>query len=65
MMITETKLADRRQMVTPELKLTKKGTADKEGAGPQLPRIVAEKPREIEVVRDTRCLHRWEKRQTM
>ena len=48
MMITETKLAGRRQMVTPELKLMKKVTADKEGAGPQLPRIVAEKPLDIE-----------------
>ena len=28
------------QMVAPELKLTKKVTADKEGAGPPLPRIV-------------------------
>ena len=31
------------QMVAPELKLTKKVTADKEGAGPPLPRIVVGK----------------------
>ena len=30
------------QMVAPELKLTKKVTADKEGAGPPLPRFVVE-----------------------
>ena len=30
-------------MVAPELKLTKKVTADKEGAGPPLPRIVVER----------------------
>ena len=31
------------QMVVPELKLTKKVTADKEGAGPPLPRIAVER----------------------
>ena len=36
------------QMVAPELKLTKKVTADKEGAGPQLPRIVVERAPENE-----------------
>ena len=36
------------QMVAPELKLTKKVTADKEGAGPQLPRIVVEREPEVE-----------------
>ena len=32
-MITETKLASRRQMMKPEMKLTKKVTADEEGTG--------------------------------
>ena len=36
------------QMVAPELKLTKKVTADKEGAGPQLPRIAVERAPEVE-----------------
>ena len=36
------------QMVPPELKLTKKVTADKEGAGPPLPRIVVERAPEVE-----------------
>ena len=36
------------QMVAPELKLTKKVTADKEGAGPPLPRIVVERAPEVE-----------------
>ena len=37
------------QMVAPELKLTKKKvTADKEGAGPALPRIVVERAPEVE-----------------
>ena len=36
------------QMVVPELKLTKKVTADKEGAGPPLPRIVVERAPEVE-----------------
>ena len=36
------------QKVAPELKLTKKVTADKEGAGPPLPRIVAERTPEVE-----------------
>ena len=36
------------QMVAPELKLTKKVTADKEGAGPPLPRIVKETAPEVE-----------------
>ena len=35
-------------MVAPELKLTKKVTADKEGAGPQLPRIAVERAPEVE-----------------
>ena len=35
-------------MVAPELKLTKKVTADKEGAGPPLPRIVVERAPEVE-----------------
>ena len=37
------------QMVAPELRLTKKVTADKEGAGPPLPRIVVEKALEVEL----------------
>ena len=36
------------QMVAPELKLTKKVTADKEGAGPPLPRIAVERAPEVE-----------------
>ena len=36
------------QTVAPELKLTKKVTADKEGAGPPLPRIVVERAPEAE-----------------
>ena len=36
------------QMVAPELKLTKKVTADKDGAGPKLPRIVVERAPEVE-----------------
>ena len=36
------------QMVAPELKLTKKVTADKEGAGPPLPRIVFDRAPEAE-----------------
>ena len=36
------------QMVAPELKLTKKVAADKEGAGPPLPRIVVERAPEAE-----------------
>ena len=35
-------------MVAPELKLTKKVTADKEGAGSPLPRIVVERAPEVE-----------------
>ena len=35
-------------MVAPELKLTKKVTADKEGVGPPLPRIVVERALEVE-----------------
>ena len=35
-------------MVAPELKLTKKVTADKEGTGPPLPRIVVERAPEVE-----------------
>ena len=41
-MITERKLARRQQMVIPEFKLTKKVTVFK------LPRVVVEKPREVE-----------------
>ena len=37
-----------RQMVAPELKFTKKVTADKDGAGPPLPRIVVEGAPEVE-----------------
>ena len=37
-------------MVAPELKLTKKVTADKEGAGPPLPRIVVERAPEVELL---------------
>ena len=40
-MITETKLAGRRKKGARELRLTKKVTADKEGAGPRLSRIAA------------------------
>ena len=36
------------QMVAPELKLAKKVTADKEGAGPPLPRIVVERAPKVE-----------------
>ena len=36
------------EMVAPELKLAKKVTADKEGAGPPLPRIVVERTPEVE-----------------
>ena len=36
------------QMMSPELKLTKKATADKEGARPSLPRIVVERAPEVE-----------------
>ena len=36
------------QMVAPELKLTKKVTTDKEGAGPPMPRIVVERAPEVE-----------------
>ena len=36
------------QMVAPELKFTKKVTADREGAGPPLPRTVEERIREVE-----------------
>ena len=36
------------QMVAPEVKLTKKFTADKEVAGPPLPRIVVERAPEME-----------------
>ena len=35
-------------MVAPELKLAKKATVDKEGAGPPLPRIVVERAPEVE-----------------
>ena len=36
------------QMVAPELKLTQRVTADKEGAGPPLPRIAVERTPEAE-----------------
>ena len=36
------------QMVAPDLKMMKKVTADKEGAGPPLPRIVVERAPEVE-----------------
>ena len=36
------------EMVAPELKLAKKVTADKEGAGPPLPRIVVERTPEVQ-----------------
>ena len=36
------------QMVAPELKLTKKVTADKEGAGPPMPSTVVERAPEVE-----------------
>ena len=36
------------QMVAPDLKLTKKVTADREGAGPPLPRIVVERAPEVQ-----------------
>ena len=47
-MITETKLASRWQMMNPELKLTKRVTADEEGTKFMLPTIVAEKTPEVE-----------------
>ena len=42
-MTTETKLASRWQMMNPELKLTKRVTADQEGTRFMMPRIVVEK----------------------
>ena len=39
------------QMVAPDLKLTKKVTADKEGAGPPLPRFLVERAPEVEARR--------------
>ena len=36
------------QMLAPELKMTKKVEADREGAGPPLPRIVVERAPEVE-----------------
>ena len=47
-MITETTLASRWKMMKPELKLTKRVTADEEGTRLMMPRIVVEKPREVE-----------------
>ena len=47
-MIKETNLARHLQMVIPELKLTKKVTADEEGTVLKLPSIVVKKPREVE-----------------
>ena len=56
------------QMVAPELMLTKKVTADKEGAGPSLPRIVVEKAdiegHGLEAAQDAQHSHRMEKRQS-
>ena len=43
-------------MVAPELKLTKKVTADKAGAGLPLPRIVVERAPEVEPRRFYVCL---------
>ena len=50
-MITQTKLAIRWQMINPELKLTKRVTADEEGTRFMMPRVVVEKPREVERMR--------------
>ena len=50
-MITETELAKHQQMVIPELKLTKKVTADEEGMVFKLPRIVVEVSRSREIER--------------
>ena len=47
-MITETKLASRWQRMNPELKLTKRVTANEEGTRFMLSRIVVDKPREVE-----------------
>ena len=47
-MMTETKLANRCRMMNPELKLTKRVTADEEGTRFMMPRIVVEKPRDVE-----------------
>ena len=44
------------QMVTPELKLTKKVTADREGASPPLKRIVVERTPEVEPRTFYNCL---------
>ena len=46
--ITETKLASRWQMMKPEFKLSKRVTADEEGKRVMMPRIVVEKPREVQ-----------------
>ena len=66
-------------MVAPELKLTKKVTADEEGGGPRLPRIVVERAPEVEprrfyvlsadiatleVAQTVRHLHRMNERQS-
>ena len=66
-------------MEAPELKLTKKVTADKEGAGPLLPRIVVERAAEaeprrfyvlsaladtLEAAQDAQLLHRMENRRS-
>ena len=64
------------QMVAPELRLTKKVTADKQGAGPPLPRIGVERNPDstsclrtlrldvtLEVVQVVLRLHRMEERQ--
>ena len=47
-MITETKLASRWQRMNPDLKLTKRVTADEEGTRFTMPRIVVEKLRAVE-----------------
>ena len=62
-------------MVAPELKLTKKVTADKEGAGPPLLWIVVERAPEAEprrfyvlsaeAAQEVQRLHRVEKRQSL
>ena len=46
--ITETKLSSGWQMMNPELTLTKRVTADEENTRFIMPRIVVEKPREVE-----------------
>ena len=50
------------QMVAPELKLTKKVTADAEGAGPPLPRIVVERSPEVDGKSKDECVQRQNRR---